>query len=820
MKVFNSKLAAIGLAAFVFASCSDSTSDPTGNPPSAKLDATTLDLTNSGESLFSNVINYKNTTANARKFFGTRAASDANFITELNEENEENKGKENTIPKQPATATQALGNDNLKDGIFYLKKSAGKCDFSSNTIKNATIFVNGGAQLIYSANTFENATIVVKQGGSLIFKGTGSMIKQGVKVYNELGYVKTEDPAADIVIEGNLYSSWRGITSGLDENGNAVEKKELKSGLGQLTADKTSPTQKITFKAGSKACIIGSIRGTEVNIEEGANIYASAHVWNATTVNVNGNLQIGGFLKAADLNLNKNGYLKAGDNSAIKVTNALTMNAGSQIDANYINVTLNEKDTHKKVTKVGEAQLILKGACKINIADKGVINVNKLISYNDAKGQISLEKAGGLAIVKADEFHNDGAESIQTFDTPAEGATFLFQFTKCFNGENQLPTAEDLDIAASYLDYDKSTTGDLVKLKDTDNKQYGYELTATTADLNNKAKLDLFSAAGVKQNTLSATSIQAANDKLYVTYHTQGNDKNHMGGGLEVAHIDGKSLILDEAVTAQGGLDVNYGMIDGSRFYVAATTHKEGAFLGYVELANGLMGKSQLVTYPIDKTNPNTGIDANSVVKYKDNFVLATNKGYQVYNSTFTLRTPHLTTNDVKFVAVGNDKLYGLEANGTTTGTVNIFNNINLENPQSYTTEGKVGVVDGKNTIAVDGTDLYVCQGDGGLVRYDANGHGTVLFDAPVGNEKNKIIGRVNGVAVDSKYIYVACGGYGLVVLDKTKAKGENVVARRRAFYDGKESYNSANYVTLYKDYICVAYGRSRVQIFKLANTK
>lgn len=809
MKLFNSKLAAIGLAAFVFASCSDSTSDSTVNPPSdpAKVDATTLDLTKSGESLFSNVINYKNTTANARKFFGTRAVSDANFVTTFD------------MPEQKNTDTQVYGKRNLDGGRYYLKKGAGECDFSKNTIKNATIFVNGEAKLIYSATTFENTIIVVEQGGSLIFKGDGSMIKPGVTVYNELGYIKTEDSTKDIVIEGNLYSSWRGFKTGKDENGNDVKIKELKSGLGQLTEDKTAPAQNITFKKGSNVCIIGSIRGTEVNVEEGANVYASAHVWNATNVNVNGNLQIGGFLKAADLNLNKNGYMKAGDNTAIKVTNALTMNAGSQIDANYINVTLNEKDTHKKVTKVGEAQLILKGACKINIADKGVINVNKLISYNDAKGQISLEKAGGLAIVKADEFHNDGAENIQTFDTPAEGATFLFQFTKCFNGENQLPTAEDLDIAASYLDYDKSTTGDLVKLKDTDNKQYGYELTATTADLNNKAKLDLFSAAGVTENTLSATSIQAANDKLYVTYHTQGNDKNHMGGGLEVAHIDGKSLILDEAVTAQGGLDVNYGMIDGSRFYVAATTHKEGAFLGYVELANGLMGKSQLVTYPIDKTNPNTGIDANSVVKYKNNFVLATNKGYQVYNSTFTLRTPHLTTNDVKFVAVGNDKLYGLEANGTTTGTVNIFDNINLESPQSYTTEGKVGVVDGKNTIAVDGTDLYVCQGDGGLVRYDANGNPTVLFDTPVG-ESNKVIGRVNGVAVDSKYIYVACGGYGLVVLDKTKAKGENVVARRRAFYDGKESYNSANYVTLYKDYICVAYGRSRVQIFKLANTK
>lgn len=806
MKVFNSKLAAIGLAAFVFASCSDNTSDPTGGSSQAKVDATTLDLTNSGESLFSSVINYKNTTANARKFFGTRAANDANFVTTFN------------MPVQKNTDTQAYSNCDLNGGRYYLKKSAGDCDFTKNTIKNATIFVNGDAKLHYSATTFENTTIVVEQGGSLIFEGEGSMIKPGVTVYNELGYIKTKDSTKDIVIEGNLYSSWRGFKTGKDENGNDVTIKELKSGLGNT--DKTDPTQKITFKNGSNVCIIGSIRGTEVNVEEGANVYASAHVWNATTVNINGNLQIGGFLKTADLNLNTNGYLKAGDNSAIKVTNILTMNAGSQIDANYINVTLNEKDTHKKVTKVGEAQLILKGACKINIADKGVINVNKLISYNDAKGQISLEKAGGLAIVKADEFHNDGAENIQAFDTPAEGATFLFQFTKCFNGENQLPTAEDLDIAASYLDYDKATTGDLVKLKDADNKQYGYELTATTENLSNKPKLDLFSAAGVTENTLSATSIQAANNKLYVTYHTQGNDKSHMGGGLEVAHIDGKNLILDQAVSAQGGLDVNYGMIDGNRFYVAATSYKEGAFLGYANLSNGQLSDTKLVTYPIDKTNPNNGIDANSVVKYKDNFVLATNKGYQVYNSTFTLRTPHLTTNDVKFVAVGNDKLYGLEANGTTTGTVNIFNNINLENPQSYTTEGKVGVVDGKNTIAVDGTNLYVCQGDGGLVRYDAQGNGTVLFDAPAGNKDHKIIGRVNGVAVDSKYIYVACGGYGLVVLDKTKAKGENVVARRRAFYDGKESYNSANYVTLYKDYICVAYGRSRVQIFKLVNTK
>ena len=158
MKVFNSKLAAIGLAAFVFASCSDNTSDSTGDSSPAKVDATTLDLTNSGESLFSSVINYKNSTANARKFFGTRAASDANFVTDLN------KDVESTIPVQPATATQALGNDNLENGIFYLKKSAGECDFTVprnvNMLTINSVSSSSVADLTNESNLTANKTNV------------------------------------------------------------------------------------------------------------------------------------------------------------------------------------------------------------------------------------------------------------------------------------------------------------------------------------------------------------------------------------------------------------------------------------------------------------------------------------------------------------------------------------------------------------------------------------------------------------------------------------------------------------------------------------
>lgn len=73
MKVFNSTLAAIGLAAFVFASCSDSTSDQGKESPAiipADLTQVTLESQDVDNS---RVVNYKNSTANARKFFLTRA---------------------------------------------------------------------------------------------------------------------------------------------------------------------------------------------------------------------------------------------------------------------------------------------------------------------------------------------------------------------------------------------------------------------------------------------------------------------------------------------------------------------------------------------------------------------------------------------------------------------------------------------------------------------------------------------------------------------------------------------------------------------------
>lgn len=89
MKVINSKLAAIGLAAFVFASCSDSSSDPTDgtNPKVDVAETITANLTSSSAAeLAARVSNYKNTTANARKFFFSRATQTRAFASADNKQ--------------------------------------------------------------------------------------------------------------------------------------------------------------------------------------------------------------------------------------------------------------------------------------------------------------------------------------------------------------------------------------------------------------------------------------------------------------------------------------------------------------------------------------------------------------------------------------------------------------------------------------------------------------------------------------------------------------------------------------------------------------
>ena len=801
MKVFNSKLAAIGLAAFVFASCSDSSSDPaTPEAPALKpADITTIMLT-SQQIDNSRVVNYKNSTAKARKFFGTRANGVTNFPQAGQAPTEEN--------------TKQLNNAADLTNSNYLIAGKKTLNFAGKTIDGATIFIHSGSTLEYDKTTsMTNTTIVLQNSATLKYTGSGDMIPAGNTVYctsPKNNFVATGE---DIKINGNFYADFRGTsTNGTD----------LSTGLGAIaetTAEEKkksiTPTQKITFGPTAVAHIIGSIRATELNIEKGANIYTTANVFNNGTVNIKGDLGIEGFLKAH--NLNVDGDLVAGANSAIKVEGTMNVNDGANISANYINVTNNpkadgsqQKDENGK-TIPGDATLNLNGKCHIRLGNKNVMNVNNLVTDNSNQGQVELADDNAVAVIKADKFVNNGEDRILSFLTSGQNASFLFQFTKSFNGSTELSSFEGLSIQATYLDYDKTTQNNLVEYKEENNRNYGYEWKGDASLLVASQKLDLIASSEDPKDGESATCIQPANGKLYVSYHTYGDKA--VGGNIEVASLSGNKLTLEDSKAA-ANCDYNHLIVDGNKLYLAGSNQKKdasnsdaetGAIMGIVELNGSNLG-TNLKAYSIDKATK--GYDANCVATFGEDHVLATTNGFFVFDKDNSYTNPVKETVGKHVVTSGN-KLYALEEKGNLT----VYNDAQMTDGTTYAV-GEVYPEGTKAVVAVDTNgDIYVCKGDNGVAKVSSDGSvNQTYYKCPTfsssATNAGQVKGRANGIAVDANYVYLACGSYGLVVLDKDK--GIEICHRKAP--NGK----SANYVAVDGENIYVAYGQSRIQVFKL----
>ena len=805
MKVFNSTLAAIGLAAFVFASCSDSNSDPAGgtapviNPAdltSVKLVAQQIDN--------SNIANYKNSTANARKFFLTRAGA-TNFTTAMPTAPTKESFSKVLNLSGPADLTKQA----------YTISSGKDINFTGKKINGATIFVDGKCTMQYDETTqMSNTTIVLLSSATLKYNGTGDMIPSGCTVYctNPRNVFSAKN---DIKINGNFYADFR------DKKSDGS--KDLITGLGAIKEttpaekDKSiTPTQNITFGSGANVFIDGSIRAINLQVENGANVYAKENLFNNDNngnATINGNLYIGGFIKTRTLDVN--GYLKAVE--AVKVTNAFNVHDGANVEASYINVTNNTKNGDKVIAK-GEATLSLNGTGKITIGDKNVITANNLVTDNASAGQITLAGENAVAVIKAHKFTNNGKSNIIAFATPGTNSTFLLQFQENYSGSKQYNTFEDLDIAATYADYDKvaDKTTPNVTLVDKDHKKYGYQWSGDPATIASQAKLDLIASEESKGGQ-SATCIQSANNKLYVSYHTYG-DKN-FGGNIEVLSMTGNQLKVDANKAAEN-CDYNHLIVDGNSLYLAGSGKKSaGAFLGKIDLNGGNLG-DEVKLYAIDNK---TKMDANCVAEFNGEHVVATTKGLTSFAKDFSFWSK--AGAEGKHVVTANNKLYTLDVDGN----VNVYDNNELETPVTY----KVGAVvpkDNKAVMAVEGTsgDIYVCKGENGVAKISSNGQvNDNFFTCPTFTKPEKtelagkVKGRANGIAIGSKYIYVACGGYGLVVLDKETGK---TVCHRKANAYKNDDCGSANYVAVEnvngEEYVYVAYGQNRVQVFKVTKTK
>ena len=801
MKVINSKLAAIGLAAFVFASCSDSNSDPTGGPDS-KVDVAetiTANLTSSSAAeLAARVSNYKNTTANARKFFFSRATQTRAFAS----------ADKVVIPAVPDGARQWSSAEDMTPGKTYLITSKTTLDMSGHKLAGTTIFVKGSSKLIFDSS-IAGCTIYVDGGATLEYKGKGALeIPADATIINDGGSIIAEN---DITVAGKLYAKYTNEKGGIGSI-NAYDKNDKKAII--------TPKNNITFKNGSEAYIGGSIRAVELNIEEGATVNATKHIMNATTVNVNGALQFGGFLRTETLNVK--GEMIASEHSAIKASKVFNAEAGSSITADYINVTDNKKNEDGSIT-YGNATLNLKGNCKININNKSDIYTNNIVTDNASAGQITLNDDNAIAVIKAKKFTNNGDNQIKALATSGNNATFLLQFTECYSGTTKENTFEDLDIAASYLDYDKATNGKGVKEKadGADYKAYGFEWAGDPATIIAAPKLDLVAEDKTPNNGMSATCIQPGeNGKFYVAYHTNGKASN---GAIEAISLANNTLTINQSVESDNATnDYNHILVDGNTLWVAGSqsgnkSHADevtgvGPFMGQISLNSDGTFANQIKISAIDRKTK--GMDANCVANFKNNHIVATTNGFTIFNAKMNKWNEGST--EGKYLVAANGKLYAL----TSDATLTVYNDNEMQDvAATYQVGTTISPKGNKAVIAVDEAngDIYVCLGENGIAKI-ADGTASKFFEcptfkAPVNADKTgDVKGCANGVYVTASNVYVACGSYGLVVLDKSG----NVVCHRKA-YNGK----SANFVTVdNNNNIFVAYGKSRVQVFKLTDTQ
>lgn len=307
---------------------------------------------------------------------------------------------------------------------------------------------------------------------------------------------------------------------------------------------------------------------------------------------------------------------------------------------------------------------------------------------------------------------------------------------------------------------------------------------------------------------LSATAVDVAGGKAYVSYHQQGTGYS---GQVDVIDFPtAETFSLTSSMSTAYTYDFNHILVNNGQLYLAGGEDKKGAFLAYVPLNGGIFTATELKVVRVP------GDDANSVAySYNNHYMVATTDGFYSLNANDYSRVDeHTTTGSAKFIHVNGTDMVTLNLTERKTDvsdaelTVWDSGDPNFGSQKgAYYIQG-ITPTDGKNVVRIDGNNLYVCAGVKGLLRYTiaANGKAIEANGSFVLGNTNA---TVNGMDFDGEYIYLAYGRKGLRILDKNTL--EEVA--NYSHCGGK----SANYVKLANGNICVAYGINGLQVFKLA---
>lgn len=819
MKHHFTKLVTFSFAAMLLASCSDSNDNPfVPNPGEVTKNIIGEEVTSitDPQELAGSVINYKAkattraagaTTANLSDVYEMPSLPSHNGAIEI-KNNDGCKGLDGTKTYIIKKGTKISSELNMNGATLFIEG-----ELTTKNLWNNSARINNAAQKgkIY---ILEGGTLHIDNNNTALFNNTG------VYCYNYGGTLKKEGDNMYLEKDDAYFTT-----------GNIEVKNELKV-QGLLYVGGDAKVGKLSTETDAKINIQGNLLGTEkqdLSIDGCIlNINGKAKV-NKLTIQGSGPKLYGCSFEVTDKMVLNSNSAEAHINNL--KTGAIDQCAGSTIYLVNNSVIdckgtyTNANNGHNQYYPDGESKVILQGD-----------NANAIfraaeVKYNGSNDQGNIliapgtyayfstcyifrtSGSGGVIYMDCDKFTNNGNSATYTY------APGLSDCTKRYDMYNDpvVPTSCD------------GTTPDPTPTPPEPGK-----------------KIDVITVIDYTNHThdISATCIQPYNDKLYMSYHTneenQKDPNKKTGGCIEVFKTENNQTTMLQYLQDKKELyDFNHLMVDGkdaTKYVYIAGHSTNGGMMGRIALdSNGLLNTE--VT-DIDETttlNPLTIVDwehegleqsdENCIVRDGNKLMVATARGYGVYDAnTLDLIGKKETPGKAKHIALNNQYIVTLHYNNevksdneAVSGTLQVFPlgaDILTATPAKTINVSSIAPNDGKNTIAIDGNHIYVCRSAKGLSCYDlTTGKEVWNWGAPLTANTKVPQGYANGVTYDANYIYLACGSYGLVVLDKNKMEnGKPVkVVKKRA-----EAGMSANYVTLDGGYIYVAYGKSRLRVMKL----
>lgn len=815
MKAINIKLATFSFAAMLLASCSDSGTpgnDPVIDPVGKAATIVGTNVTAEyADQLASRVWNYKGAYAN--KTTKTRALATRAGATE---------------PAVPAGTPNLSSIEkekwNSHSGKTYVVPAGETLKADGYNIAGMTIYVKG--TLEYSSAFGSGASINVLSGGKLIARNSNEVFGD-TKVSN-WGTIEFPANQKEYLFKNTFYQ----YAGDLNVKGHDLN---------------------IQGGAGSTFFVKNSLFANKVTMSGDAQLYVTDNATLTGGVEMSNQSQawVNNIMTTTSLKIQNTTTLISG--CALKVEGDVYATNGTDLYIMYLKAKNYKQDS----------------GATLHLQDQSMVDIEgKYINLNNGQGKADLPDKDGVAVIKANAFYYNapgkqgdwnpgGAKTVDCsiFSTSGDNAHIILDTNVIYGSEGATTPITDDNTTIVW-----NNNGNILFKDDSEAKNYVIRKTECNPNGYNADKeptkeptLDLISSIDYNHDhDISATCVQVHNGRLYMSYHTR--DKKH-GGCIEVfSPVENNKVTLEQYLCDdQKDLDFNHLLAvklksDKHMVYLPGSSNKKGAMLAYIPIQDKthlLADQSKSITSTINgkdtviyekplqfiQMNPATaeyakkGYDENCVVynDETDHLIVATTKGYLVYNAkTYNELDKINKPGKVKHIAIGNGKIVTVYLDRETTNkaeaipaTVEIFDQKaeDLSNPIKSFAISTIEPNNGKNVVRVDDNKIYVCRGAAGMYVYDMDGNELWHYQMPSptiteGENAGKYKGHANGCYVGKKYVYIAYGGFGLVVLDKETHK---VVAHRNLAH-------SANYVIEYKGYIYVAYGQSRLQVFQLKN--